>query len=305
MFIKKKNYQGIPNVGNSCYLSSLLQLLIRLPIFEYELENYEEYKQRTNHSSNYIEKYIKVFTNIYQILCHYHNTNQFAEPNPIHIIRLLGQINPQFMSPHEQQDTQEVLTLILDFLNHHLKNEFKKQFDDNFKIHILKEILCNHCNYKIQLNDTCLNLSLCAEDKILINTGNKSEILNDYKCDNCKNIGNVEKKQIIIKYPNILMIYYPFYIQTISNDIGCLNQIINMPYTEQNCEEIKYLKYKLTMGVVRIGYFHSIGHYYINILEENENDTKWIRCNDEIVQMTNFDINEYINIRMYIFEKQI
>lgn len=304
MFIKKKIYKGIPNIGNSCYLSSLLQLLIRLPIFEYELETYEEYKHRTSHSSNYIEKYIHIFTNIYQIICHYHNTNQFIEPNPIHIIRLLGQINPQFMSPHEQQDTQEVLTLILDFLNHHIKNEFKKQFDDDFKIYILKEIICNHCNHKLQSNDNCLNLSLCAEDKQLINTGHKNEILNDYKCDNCKNIGNVQKKQSIIKYPNILMIYYPFYIQTISNDIGCLNQIINMPYTEQNTDEIKFIKYKLSIAIVRIGLFHSIGHYYINILEENENNSKWIRCNDDRIDITNFDINEYINIRMYIFEKQ-
>ena len=32
MFIQKKNPQGIPNIGNSCYLSSLIQLIIRLPI---------------------------------------------------------------------------------------------------------------------------------------------------------------------------------------------------------------------------------------------------------------------------------
>lgn len=300
MFIKKKNYQGIPNVGNSCYLSSLLQLIIRLPIFDYQLETYQDYQNRTLHNSDYVEKYINIFTNIFNILCHYHQTNQFAEPNPIYIIRLLGQINPQFMSPHEQQDTQEVLTLILDFLNHHILNEFKKQFDDDFKIHILKEIYCHHCNYNLKSNDTCLNISLCLEDKQLINTGNKSEILNDYKCDNCNNIGNIEKKQTIIKYPNILMIYYPYYMQNISYEIGCLNQIINMPYTD---DEIKFYKYKLTMAVVRLGHYHSIGHYYVNILEENENVSKWIRCNDDIIQETNFDINEYKYIRMYIYEK--
>jgi uncharacterized UBP type Zn finger protein len=312
MFIQKKNPQGIPNIGNSCYLSSLIQLIIRLPIFNYEnllenIETYDDYIIRTNHDSNYIKKYIQVFKNIFYILCHYNETNQFSNPSPIHIIKLLGEINPTFISTYEQQDTQEVLTLLLDFLNNHLKNELKTQFENDFKIHIVKIIKCLNCSHLIHSNDYCLNLSICNEDKDLINKGCKTETLDDYRCEMCNKIGNIEKTQIIMKYPNILMVYYPYYIQNISNDIGCLNKNIQMPLykslSENNINTINHvelIKFQLKMAVVRISSNNSMGHYYINILDECPN--KWIQLNDHIIQNTNFEIDEYINIRMYIFE---
>ena len=62
----KQNYSGIRNYGNTCYLSTLIQILIRLPLFHTNLiiENYNQYLSRTNIPNDMIEKNIKVFNEI-------------------------------------------------------------------------------------------------------------------------------------------------------------------------------------------------------------------------------------------------
>lgn len=311
----KQNYKGIKNYGNTCYLSSLLQILIRLPIFHLNtnliIENYNEYILRTNNYNNFIQKNINVFTEIINIIQHYIKTSQLVDPSPINIIHLLSIINNTFQNFNEQQDTQEILTLILDFCNHHIiEFNCKKIFEENFITKIKKIIHCKKCEHKIINEDMILNLSLCYEDRDLINQGHKIEKLDDYKCDNCKNIGNIYKEEFIIKTPNILFIYYPDNHIFQNNSIGYLNhniKIVEHAVNEHtNSNSTKLIDYKLQMAVIRLNLSNNqlqCGHYYINIYDKDS--SKWIRCDDEIIIETNFDMNEYINIRMYVYEKII
>lgn len=306
MYLLNKKYIGISNIGNSCYLSSLLQICIRLPIFNQniEIESYEEYLQRTKKPSEYIKKSIEVFSKIIYIIRHYIETEQFIQPNPFIIIQLLGKINPIFNSPYEQQDTQEVLTLLLDFINQgHIKNEQSSNVDlTGCNINLMIKISCNHCNYIVNSNDNCLNLSLCVNDQDLINKGLKIETLDDYICDNCKIKGHCNKTTTIYQYPDLLFIYYP------CTNIGSnhyLNQQIKMPlyHFDQNKEIVSYelIEYTLKIAVLRLGSHHNNGHYYVNIYDDIHK--KWITCDDDNISETEFNNNEYINIRMYVYEK--
>ena len=120
------------------------------------------------------------------------------------------------------------------------------------------------------------------------------EIISDYKCLNCKQKVDIEKKDEIIKYPHILIInikrfeFYPF-AKKLDNKVMIKEQIDLKDYfADTKCDKSpkaqKYFKKEQTQGKYFLRSFieHSgkinFGHYISYCYSEE--DEKWLIFND-------------------------
>jgi ubiquitin C-terminal hydrolase len=322
-----KGLCGIANLGNTCWVNSILQCLSNTPgLRNYFLSNSYINDINPNNEASYT--LVETFNNLLKILW---KVDAVIDPTPF--IKLLPLISSEYTSG-TQQDSQEFLLLLLDKLhtavsyeislriNGAIKNEIDKIEHDSLIIwrnefkksysYIIQEIYgqfiavtkCNLCKYKSYKYDVFNHISLPITDECndiydCFDIFTKQEVLDDdnkLKCDSCNEFSNAHKYLSIWRTSNTLLISFKRF-DMYGNKI---NKHINFPTTNLNLQKYinGYSKHQSVYNLYAVCNHYGMmncGHYTAfckNI------DTNWYQYNDD--QVTQLELNDVVTDSAYI-----
>lgn len=227
---------GLRNIGNNCYLNSILQALYGCSIFN-------------GYIAKVKSKKLQLFLDLLN------NTKSDIHLNILLTLRKQYS-NKDNMLFIQQEDAGEVFLIILDYFK---LLSFPANIDTIFGLDYKRILLCKNCNTsKIIKNDLTYNINIPIElegniiDYMLENV----EKLNDYKCDSCSISGNIIKINLLINAPYIIVVMFNKFYK---------KKNINFPKTF--ILKKKY-KYKLVSDIHHFGSMN-MGHYISRSIRYN------------------------------------
>jgi ubiquitin carboxyl-terminal hydrolase 8 len=308
---KNKGLSGLINMGNTCWLNSATQVLSNtLPLTSYFLEN--TYKEDINVSKKeykFLREWIKLLDGLWSENCiikpvsyhkHFHHfydgglfDQEDAEEGLTKILDLLHEsvsydVDINFNGTPKNITDKLMIKSIKSWSNN-FKNGYSKIIDI-FYGQYLSEVKCLSCNYTSHTFDpfTIIQLSITDKTDSLDNclqqfiSTEKLEAESEWKCEKCKTKNGSEKKILLWKAPNILMIQFKrfnFY-QNVK-----INNFINFPLDELdlnlyiNGYDKNDAIYELYGVIEHIGYLNG-GHYISHVKNMNN---KWYTYDDQTV----------------------
>jgi ubiquitin C-terminal hydrolase len=307
---------GIVNMGNTCFMNSILQILFNVkPLTDTLLEISSEHP--------IIQQYQKILK--------YWKHNESSK-----VVKLQNFCKSIYTNTHlihgQQQDAHEFLYILLDTIHEQIKQnviitstnnnnndnallcekEWKKFCKDNYSIiiptfygQIRTEKECN-CSYKSIIREQVCGLSLDVQAKSMTNALDQyfsNSVISDYKCEKCKKVQDIVKKKVLEILPEYMIIQLNRFMgfNHKNNGIFGFSPFINInDYVEPEFKE-DGIKYELCGIICHYGSMHS-GHYNV-ILKHSDN--KWYYADDEIIEQLNTTITENIvrNAYLLIYKK--
>jgi ubiquitin C-terminal hydrolase len=248
--------KGIYNIGNSCYLNSVLQMLF----------NSDDFKIITKGT---------IFENI---INNYNNCSNYYNPSEI---KALVAKNNKLFNNTDQQDSYEFMIYLFDILDKQsssiLYNKFGIQTTFNIKCKMI------NCNKESNNISTELFLQLPMTDDLSdsyrkYKMMEKLENDNAYSCINCKTKTTARRNTITSKWPDNLIIVLKRFDHQMRKD----NRKVNIPLNWRH-------GYKLKGGIIHLGNYG--GGHYIYYGEENNN---WFIANDTNISSIS-NIEDFMN----------
>lgn len=257
-----------PNLGNTCYLNSVLQCLVYNPA----LKNLDA-------SGNEIVAELNKITSLV-------DTTENSENLAImYNLRDLIKILP--FKRFEQQDAHECIMILLDAILPFIKPEYYGQTQTN--------IDCQQCETVTSIYEdfNCLNLTVSTEPSnltdMLLKYFEKEHITN--YCEKCKSLNNYDKKVSLNRLAKNLIIVLKRYTFTGSKLITKID-IDNVLKIKENVSgEVK--TYTLCSTINHFGNLYN-GHY-TNFVCING---KWFYIDDQLVRVENFN-SENVYVLFY------
>lgn len=245
---------GLANLGNTCYINSVLQSLRYMRPFVFSVRDV-----KYNHNSSIIPAFIELlFAN-----CDIKYLNEF-------VLRL-SRSNREFRVLR-QCDAHELFLFVIDTLYEELPslpNVFRGQFESS--------ILCEECQHisltKSPFHTVSLDLNV-GEQTIssLIDRFEQTESLHGFKCEHCKGKRKAEKKMFIKTHPTILTLHLKRFIgNNKNNSTIVLEQEISL-------HKERYMFIGSINHVGNVGY----GHYTAVCMKHD--DRSYVLCNDRSVK---------------------
>ena len=308
----KKYYPGLKNLGNICYLNSVIQQLFMIPEFRYAIMGIDDKKDKIKtellDDKNALHQLQRMFT--YLLFTYY---GDFI-PRDFILSLSEGETNA-----NEQQDSQEFYSNLCDKIEKLIDNTEQKYLINNFFIgktcYMNK---CSGCGYVSYNFDKFKNLSLdidgCVDIFQSLKKYNTIDQIEDYKCSNCQKTVTLEKTAFLSSLPNILIIHLKRIIMNYAEDkIQKINSRFEFPITldlKEYCIENaidneedgiykkkdEYYQYKLKGVNIHKG--NAEGGHYVSIIkmsndennkDNNENKDKWFQFDDSSVKEFNID----------------
>ena len=306
-----KIFGGLNNIGNTCFINSVLQSLI----FTRPLQNYLIF-------SNHVEK-CKIKEKIC-FLCEFSKFLRLFQKKknltPFFILKNIKLISKN-LKIGRQEDAHEFLIYFLDVLERNFDYFLKKNnknfiVDDNknnlikniFEGELKSEVQCLKCKNYSKTNEKFITLSLDSNsnsiEKCLSNFFKSENLINENKifCEKCKKKNDSKKKFFIKILPNILIIHlkrFDNFGRKIQKNIKNLKEIDLNNFTLNEGKK-NGTKFKLYSILVHSGFFSSSGHYFTFL---NKNNKNWVEMNDNFVQFVNENYVMNQNGYLFFYEK--
>mmetsp|Transcript_18886 Transcript_18886/g.72781 ORF Transcript_18886/g.72781 Transcript_18886/m.72781 type:complete len:578 (+) Transcript_18886:163-1896(+) len=225
---------GLANLGNTCFLSSVLQALSNTPLFRIMILSLEDADVcsssvvlldgagdlgRSSRRRNLVPEHVSIALELKKAFKALWSRNGVAY-SPDSFLSVVWRILPRFYGYH-QQDAHEFLRHMLDRLRTELSETAVSNFiHDTFQGQLLSEVTCLKCHTTSRKHDPFLDLSLvipsttddepvslqaCLKEYVAAECLEKSE---KYVCGHCSN--NKEKamkKFTLEKLPVILCLH--------------------------------------------------------------------------------------------------
>lgn len=307
--------KGFPNIGNTCFINSFLQILFHTPNFIKELTSYENENNNNiithlinlSKSDNDKSKHLLFIQNF---MCNEANDYFELVPNDsqqfgidlinkiISIIKKEDNSFEIYLNESENENDSNILDINIK----KYYEKYKKKYQQNeiilekmFLINVSEKIYKSNklCNIKF---DTSLNIVLTFPEKLKNKTYFYLDDLLEFKYSNkndilCNHKNKIIIKEKICKLPEILII-------TIARAL--INKKLNCSflYFPENLNLNKYIdsnlidtrnniNYKLFALNKKKGYIKENGHYYCKIKIRNN----WYKFNDLAITPTKIKNN--------------
>ncbi|KAG0338599.1 hypothetical protein BG004_007158 [Podila humilis] len=282
---------GLGNMGNTCFLNSVLQCLTYTPplaMYLLSSQHGDSCKATGFCMMCLMEKHV--------MRCFSHSMKEAIYPKVI--VGRLRNIAKQFRIGR-QEDSHEFARYLIDALQKSCLEGFDSKMDNRIKetsfIHQVfggyfqSQVKCMECGYESNTYETYLDVSLDIKGTESVQTAFreyiKPEILsksNQYKCDKCKVLVNARKQMTIYDAPKILSVHlkrFTFTGQKINRHVKFdtkleLNSVMS---TNKRHPELNYSLYAVLVHAG--GSCHS-GHYYCYVKSSNG---QWYSMNDSHV----------------------
>lgn len=215
---------GMTNLGNSCYLNSVIQSLYDLPQYQKYFENEKFPTDVNNPAKDLFTQLIKLYDGLwsgrYSKLGSTKGADYQIGIKPVAFKTLVGENHPEFQT-QKQQDAFEFLIYLLEKID----NELGLKLNESLKFLLSTKIICSNCK-KGSLNDELIDsLSVQVEDEVVgtsedgkkiykpvnllscIANSLKTELIEGFNCENCHNTpGEAQKSSGFKTFPENLII---------------------------------------------------------------------------------------------------
>ena len=300
---KYRKYTGMKNLSTTCYLNSVIQLLFMIPEFRYLILSLNDGKDKQRgeylDDDNTFHQLQILFTNLLL------TSDVFIIPQNF-FLSLKDSKGKLYANVNEQRDSQEFYLYICDTLESILKSIPPQQYlIKNFfggKISHISE--CTKCKNLTYNYEEFKSLSLDIDKiKNLEESLNKyiiPEKIESYNCEKCEKKVSINRKSLISKLPNYLVIHLKRLVKNLENDkLDKKNSRFEFPiklnikkyyYTDKN-EENKDIYYEYNLKGINIHNGNAEGGHFTTIAKED--NEKWYKFDDTII--SEFDMNNLDN----------
>lgn len=301
---KRKNGPplGLKNLGNSCYLNSVLQCLTYTP----PLANFCLNHLHSSLCDSAVDRKRECPFCILEKRIVRSLSMDLTQDAPSKIQSCL-RIFAEHFRLGRQEDAHEFLRYVIDACHNtclRLKKLRRKGNNDNgpsttsvvkdiFGGALQSQVKCLSCGAESNKTDDIMDISL---DVLHFNSLKQAlqnffqpEVLdgnNKYKCDNCKKLVSARKQMSILQAPNVLVIqlkrFEGLYGGKIDKLIAFEEVLVLSSYMNKASQD-SHPEYNLFATIVHSGYSPESGHYYAYIKDAMG---RWYCCNDSYVSLS-------------------
>jgi ubiquitin carboxyl-terminal hydrolase 2 len=313
---------GLRNIGNTCFMNSILQCVFATPhLTDYFMNSFQTDKKL---------RPTPLAQSYYELLQQVKQSNGSSSVTPSELKAAVSRTVSEFRG-YGQQDAQEFMRFLLDRMHDELNRvkvkppykEMKfenlpveKQSDgwfkyfrerddsimtDLFEGQLINALKCLSCGHETYAFDNFMDLSVEIPRKAVRFLGSidikdclekfvEAEKMIDcgYKCAGCKKTVNIEKNLTIYRFPKILVIHLKrFYNSAMRREK--LNTTVSFPekldvrkYAPHSTHSSKESAVYRLFGISHHSGSLNGGHYIGEVY--NFSNKNWYNCNDSIVQ---------------------